>query len=56
VPAFETADGQYLTESNAIAYYGKHDSKLCSTRVKSPNATLRDSELPFCHITIFLKL
>jgi glutathione S-transferase len=23
VPAFETTDGQYLTESNAIAYYGK---------------------------------
>jgi glutathione S-transferase len=23
VPAFETEDGQYLTESNAIAYYGE---------------------------------
>ena len=23
VPAFETSDGKYITESNAIAYYGK---------------------------------
>jgi hypothetical protein len=30
VPAFETEDGQYLTESNAIAYYGKHYNKACS--------------------------
>jgi len=22
VPAFETSDGQYIAESNAIAYYG----------------------------------
>lgn len=24
VPAFETSDGKYITESNAIAYYGKN--------------------------------
>lgn len=23
VPAFETSDGKYITESNAIAYYGE---------------------------------
>jgi len=32
VPAFETDDGQYLTESNAIAYYGKHYNTACGIR------------------------
>lgn len=27
VPAFETSDGKYITESNAIAYYGKTSLK-----------------------------
>lgn len=28
VPAFETTDGKYITESNAIAYYGKIEETL----------------------------
>lgn len=33
MPAFETADGQYLTESNAIAYYGKHYIKTLKCQI-----------------------
>lgn len=53
VPAFETGDGKYLTESNAIAYYGKFRQQN-NLWYFLHNVKLDDNILPnHCAQTIF---